>query len=140
MHHSDLKELAKSELRGLFTRGLLHKMRRKNFIEKEAISTNDRDMWEQFKSARNQANNAIKLAKKRYFSDNLEASKGNLRNTWNLIKSSNVFEIQVDSRTILSTADNMAEAFNEHVTSIAQVLSPEEVGHGPQGITGPTIG
>ena len=33
----------------------------------------------------NQANNAIKLAKKLYVSDNLEANKGNLRKTWNVI-------------------------------------------------------
>ena len=35
--------------------------------------------------ARNQANNAVKLAKKRYVSDNLNASKGNSRNTWKVI-------------------------------------------------------
>ena len=116
------------------TRGLLHKMHRRDLvIKKKAISLNDHDMWEQFKCARNQANNAIKHAKKHYFSNNLEASKGNLRKTWNLInelssrntsKLSNVLEIQVDNRTI-STSDDMAEAFNEHFTNIAQVLAQE---------------
>ncbi|KAK2561925.1 hypothetical protein P5673_015345 [Acropora cervicornis] len=81
----------------------------------------------------NQANNAIKHAEKRYFSDNLEASKGNPRKTWDLInelssrntsKSSNILEIQVDSRTI-STSGDMAEAFNEHFTNTAQVLAQE---------------
>ena len=42
-------------------------------------------MWKQFKCARNQANNGIKQVKKHYFSDNLKASEGNLRKTWNLI-------------------------------------------------------
>ena len=56
------------------TRGLLHKMHKRDLIKKKAISSNDRVMWEQFKCARNQANNAIKHAKKRCFSDNLEAS------------------------------------------------------------------
>ena len=115
------------------TRGLLHKMHKRDLIKKKAISSNDRVMWEQFKCARNQANNAIKHAKKRYFSDNLEASKGNPRKTWNLInelssrntsKSSNILEIQVDNRTI-STSGDMAEAFNEHFTNIAQVLAQE---------------
>ena len=46
-------------------------MHRSDLIKKKAISSNDDDMWEQFKCARNQANNAIKQAKKRYFSDNL---------------------------------------------------------------------
>ena len=67
------------------TKGLLNKMHRRDLIEKKAISSNDHDMWEQFKCARNQANNAIKQAKKRYFSDNLKVSKGNPRKTWNLI-------------------------------------------------------
>ena len=113
------------------TRGLLHKMHRRDLNKKKAISSNDHVMWEQFKCARNQANNAIKHAKKRYFSDNLEASKGNPRKTWNLInelssrntsKSSNILEIQVDNITI-STSVDMAEAFNEHFTNIAQVLA-----------------
>ena len=47
-------------------------------IRKKAITSNDHDMWEQYKCARNQANHAIKHAKKRYFSDNLIASKGTL--------------------------------------------------------------
>ena len=115
------------------TRGLLHKMHKRDLIKKKAISSNGHVMWEQFKCARNQANNAIKHAKKRYFSDNLEASKGNPRKTWNLInelssrntsKSSNILEIQVDNRTI-STSGDMAEAFNEHFTNIAQVLAQE---------------
>ena len=115
------------------TRGLLHKMHRRDLIKKKAISSNDHVMWEQFKCARNQAKNLIKHAKKRFFSDNLEASKGNPRKTWNLInelssrntsKSSNILEIQVDNRSI-STSGDMVEAFNEHFTNIAQVLAQE---------------
>ena len=115
------------------TKGLLNKMHRRDLIKKKAISLNDHDMWEQFKCARNQANNAIKQAKKRYFSDNLKVSKGNPRKTWNLIneltsrntsKSTNILEIQVDNRTISSPGE-IAEAFNEHFTSIGQVLAQE---------------
>ena len=54
-------------------------MHRRDLIKKKAISSSDHDIWEQFKCARNQANNVIKRAKKRYFSDNLGASKGNQR-------------------------------------------------------------
>ena len=51
-----------------------------------------------------QANNAIKLAKKFYVSDNLEANTCNLRKTWNLIneltarnsgKTFNILEIKL---------------------------------------------
>ena len=64
-----------------------------------------------------QANNAIKLAKKLYISDNLEASKGNLRKTWNVIneltsrnsgKSTNILEIKVDNK-IASNPMDIAE-------------------------------
>ena len=81
--------------------------------------------------ARNQVNNATKLAKKRYFSENLETSKGNPRKTWDLInelssrsscKSSNILEIQANNRTI-NNADDMAEAFNVHFTNIAKMLA-----------------
>ena len=115
------------------TKGLLNKMHRRDLIKKKAISSNDHDMWEQFKCARNQANNAIKQAKKRYFSDNLKVSKGNPRKTWNLIneltsrntsKSTNILEIQVDNRTISSPGD-MAETFNDHFTNIGQLLAQE---------------
>ena len=115
------------------TKGLLNKIHRRDLIKKKAISSNDHDMWEKFKCARNQANNAIKQAKKRHFSDNLKVSKGNPRKTWNLIKeltsrntskSTNISEIQVDNRTISSPGD-MAEAFNDHFTNIGQVLAQE---------------
>ena len=83
----------------------------------------------------NANNHAIKHTKKRYFSDNLEASKGNPRKTWNLInelcsrntsKSSNILEIQVDNRTI-STSGDIADAFNEHFTNIAQEVPAAKV-------------
>ena len=115
------------------TRGFLHKMHRRGLIKKKAISSNDHAIWKQFKRARNQAHDAIKHAKKRCFSDNLEASKGNPRKTWNLInelssrntsKSSNLLEIQVDNRKI-STSGDMAEVFNEHFTNIVQVIAQD---------------
>ena len=76
-------------------------------------------------------NNATKLAKKRYFSENLETSKGNPSKTWDLInelssrsscKSSNILEIQANNKTI-NNADDMAEAFNVHFTNIAKMLA-----------------
>ena len=59
------------------TSELLLRMRRRDVLKKKAISTNDHAMWQQFKRARNLVNNTTKLAKKQYFSENLETSKGN---------------------------------------------------------------
>ena len=83
------------------TSELLCKIRKRDFLKKKAISSNNSATRDQFKHARNQANNAVKLAKKRYVSDNLNASKGNSRNTWKVIneltsrnsgKSANILE------------------------------------------------
>ena len=58
------------------TKELLIKIRKRDFLKKKAISSNNPALWDQFRRARNQANNAIKLAKKLYVSENLEANKG----------------------------------------------------------------
>ena len=50
-------------------RELLSKIRKRDFLKKKAISSNNPDnpaTWDQFGCARNQPNNAIKLAKKLY--------------------------------------------------------------------------
>ena len=113
------------------TSELLLRMRRRDVLKKKAISTNDHAIWQQFKRARNQVNNATKLAKKLYFSENLETSKGNPRKTWDLInelssrsscKSSNILKIQANNTTI-NNADDMAGAFNVHFTNIAKMLA-----------------
>ena len=94
---------------------------------------NNPAIWDQFRCARNQANNAIKLAKKLYVSDNLEANKGNLRKTWNVIneltsrnsgKSTNILEIKVDNK-IASNPLDIAETINDHFTNVAQVLAQD---------------
>ena len=86
-----------------------------------------------FRLARNHTNNAIKLAKKFYVSDNLEANKGNLRKTWNVIneltsrnsgKSTNNLEIKVDNK-IASNPMDIAETINDHFTNVAQVLAQD---------------
>ena len=93
-----------------------------------------RKRWSYGRLSGRHSYSTLKHAKKRYFSDNLKASKGNRRKTWNLInelssrntnKSPNILEIQVDNRTTISTSADMAEALNEHFTNIAQVLTQE---------------
>ena len=41
----------------------------KDIFKKKATSKNDVLIWKQFKDARNKANNSIKKAKRKYFSD-----------------------------------------------------------------------
>ena len=81
---------------------------------------------DQFRRARNQANNAIKLAKKLYVSYNLETNKGNLRKTWYVInkltsrnsgKSTNILEIKVDNK--MDIADTINVHFTKRCASVS---------------------
>jgi len=116
------------------TSELLSKMHKRDYLKKKALSANDQALWKEYKHARNQANNAIKLAtEKRYFCHNLEISKGNPRETWKLrnelssrksSKLSNISEIEVGNQIINSSVD-MAEALNKHFTDIGRSLAQE---------------
>ena len=67
------------------TNELLHEIHKRDFLKKKAASTNDPSIWKQFKDARNKANNSVKKAKRKYFSENLDANKSDPRKTWRLI-------------------------------------------------------
>ena len=63
----------------------------------------------------------------------MEANKGNLRKTWNVInelnsrnsgKSTNILEIKVDNK-IASNPLDIAETINDHFTNVAQVLAQD---------------
>ena len=54
-------------------------------LRKKAAQTKDQNYWRQYKVARNEANNAIKTQKRKYFTTNLDANKNDPRKTWKLI-------------------------------------------------------
>ena len=81
---------------------------------------------------------AIKIAKKLYVSNNLEANKGNLHKTWNVIneltsrnsgKSTNTLEIKVDNEILISNPMDIAETINDHFTNVAQLAQDIPVVH-----------
>ena len=67
------------------THELIRKMRKRDFLKKKAERTKDQSSRADFKTARNEVNNSIKYAKRKYFSDNLAASRKDPRKTWQLI-------------------------------------------------------
>ena len=108
-------------------------MHKRDHLKKKAASTNDHEVWEQYKHARNQVNNAIKLAKKNGISPTTQKliSKRDPHETQKLInelssrkssKLTNISEIRVGNLTINSSVD-MAEAFNVHFTNIGHNLA-----------------
>ena len=67
------------------TADLKRKMHNRDWAKKKAIETNDKLWWDQYKRARNQTNNAVRNAKRKYCTDNLDSFKNDPRKTWKLI-------------------------------------------------------
>ena len=89
--------------------------------------------WDQYKRARNQTNNEIKKAKRKYFVDNLELSKSNPKKTWHLInelssrrsnKAGNISEIKI-AEQITTELLETAEEPNLHFSTIGERLASE---------------
>ena len=108
-------------------------MRKRDFLKKKAEQNKDhQSYWADFKAARNQVNNSIKYAKRTYFNENLAANKKDPRKTWQLINELNsrhhkrktIARIEIGDNKISSAAD-MAEAFNHHFAKIGHDLASE---------------
>ena len=114
------------------TNELVGEIHKRDFLKKKATSTNDPLIWKEFKDARNRVNNSIKKAKRKYFSEKLDASKCDTRKTWRLInelqsrqcKSTKVSQIK-SGHQVFTSPEDIAEAFNNHFTSISQTLARE---------------
>ena len=129
MHHSNLKEFVKSDLHGLLVNycaklGNKISLKRREFspiIQLHGTNLNGLEIRQM----------TVKLAKKHYVSDNLNANKGNSRKTWKVIneltsrnsgKSANILEIKADHRIVNDPMDR-AETIYEHFSNVAQVLA-----------------
>jgi len=105
-------------------------MRKRDFLKAER--TKDQSSWADFKTARNEVNNSIKYAKYKYFSDNLAASRKDPCETWQLIDElssrqhmkKGIADIEIGDMKI-SSASEMAEAFNCHFANIGHDLARE---------------
>ena len=115
------------------THELIRKIHKRNYMKKIAIQENNTSAWVRYKQARNEAKNAIKSAKKHYFTHNLKLNKKNPRKTWMLIdelssrkcrRVRNISEIKVDNEPITS-AIQMAEVFNDYFATIGSNLASE---------------
>ena len=83
-HHWKQKELETKDLHGL-QMSCYAKFTKEIFLKKKTTSRTDPMIWKELKDARNKVNNSIKKAKRKYFSEKLDASKCNPRKTWRLI-------------------------------------------------------
>ena len=112
------------------TNELLCEIHKRDFLKKKAASTNDPSIWKQFTDARNTANNSVKKAKRKCFSENLDTNKSDPRKTRRLInelqsrqsKSTKVSQVKTGNQVFTSPGD-IAEAFNNHFTNIGHAIS-----------------
>ena len=80
--------------------------------------------------ARNEVNNSIRYAKRKYFRDDLAASRKDPRKTWRLVYELSsrqymkkvIADIEIGD-TKISSASGMAEAFNRHFANIGHDLA-----------------
>ena len=80
----------------------------------------------------NKANTSVKKAKRKYFSENLDANKSDPRKTWRWInelqprqsKSTKASQVKTGNQVFNSPGD-IAEAFNNHFTNIGQSVAQE---------------
>ena len=111
---------------------LIKKLQERDLLKKKADKTSDDLTWKKYKKVRNSVNNAIKTAKRNYFTINLDNSKGDVRKTWKLInelssrqyKTTDISELKINGHSI-SSANAMSEAFNSYFTSIGRDLANE---------------
>lgn len=108
MHHSEHKGLKTNVLPGLLMSCCVEYIK-KDFLKKKASSTNDPSIWKQFQDARNKANNSVKKAKRKCFSDNLDANKSDPRKTWRLI---NELQSRQSKSTKVSQVKNRKPSFH----------------------------
>lgn len=130
--HASLKSLRASNKKASWiTNHLCHEMHGRNYLKRKTLLDRDQASWDQYKRARNQINNEIKKAQRKYLIDNLEFSKSNPKKTWQLIneqssrhsnKTGIIPEMKVDKQTITEPL-GMAGDLNLHFSNIGGKLT-----------------
>ena len=68
------------------TKSLMKCIRRRNVLYKKSILKPNDDNVQKYKMYHNKLNISLKLAKQNYYYSQLENEKGNMRNTWKILK------------------------------------------------------
>ena len=96
----------------------------------KAIRSDDAIDWNNFKRSRNNVNNAIKIAKKSYYSKSFTACDGNSRKTWEIInevtgrksEKAIINELEFEGKKLTDPTE-IAEGFNKFFAEIGPKLS-----------------
>ena len=102
------------------TNDLRRKIFKRDYLKKKAVSINDPEAWHQYRQDRIQINNAIKKAKRIYFTENLELNRCNMKKTWKLINDlSSRNSCKAKFMQSITSPAEMSEAFNNYILLVS---------------------
>ena len=101
--------------------------RQRDYIKKRATKTDSIYLWQAFGQLRNKVIYSLRNLRRDYYTRKIEENKGNLKNTWKILKhaigkeTKNVSKdkISKDGKIITDPID-IAECCNDHFSSIGQ--------------------
>ena len=100
-------------------------MHERDIAKLKAIRSSDPVAWLNYKQCRNSVNNAIRQAKKSYYTKAFHDNEGNIRMTWRVINdltsrktnSPSIKEIKQNGISICNSQE-LATAFNHHFATV----------------------
>ena len=129
--HAPLRSKRVGSSKSLWITAKLKKMMHfRDRLKIKAIRSGDPNDWNDFKRARNNANNAIKNAKKSYYLKSFTACDGNSRKTWEIInevtgrksEKAIINELEFEGKKLTDPTE-IAEGFNKFFAEIGPKLS-----------------
>ena len=111
------------------TSDIVSLIRKRDLLKIRAMDTKDANDWNEYRNAPNTVDNEIKIRESNYYKEACTAHKENLSKLWNTInevcsrkpKRTIVKNLEIGNQQITDSA-NIAEAFNEHFSSIGSKL------------------
>lgn len=106
------------------------KLFRRDYLKKKAIQTNDENDWKLYRVSRNDANSALRSAKKDYYANKFANHNQNPKASGKTIndilgrgkKQDGIKEIKLPEKTVTSTKE-LVDVFNEHFVNIGPNLA-----------------
>ena len=124
------KRKVKSKSSPWISSELRQKMRKRDFLKKQAVKQNSHQMWNDYKKARNDVNASVREARTNFFNESIKKHSGNLKETWKVINSSLgrnckvtvINELVYEGKDFTEKQD-IAEQKNNHFCSLGSKLA-----------------
>ena len=104
--------------------------RQRDYIKKSAIKTDSIYLWQTFRQLRIKVICSLRNLRHDYYTKKIEENKGNLKNTWKILKhvigketkNASIDKISKDGK-IITDSTGISECCNDHFASIGQRLA-----------------